>query len=96
MIFLSLFCDALNSYILKDYKSIYVIILYICSAYLVALYQVSGEGLWLSDQMFVLVLWNMWDKRLTQVIIDIYWLWMFWKCLILVFGDDMCNIGMTF
>jgi hypothetical protein len=56
---------------------------------LVARYQVVGVGLWLSDKMFVFVLWNLSDQKLGQLVTNIYWLWMFWTCLIMVFGYDI-------
>jgi hypothetical protein len=40
---------------------------------------------------FVLVLWSLWDKKLGQLTIDIYWLWMFWRCLILICDGDIGN-----
>jgi hypothetical protein len=51
--------------------------------------------------MLVLMLWNQWNKKLRQVVVDTYWLWMFWKCLILMQWWywkllDMGIISMTF
>jgi len=31
----------------------------------------------------------MWNKKLRQVVDDIYWWWMSWMCLILIWGDDI-------
>jgi hypothetical protein len=71
----------------------------ICWAYLNTHCQKVAESLWLSCQMFVLVLWNLWNKKLGQLsllimnVLEVFnsnmW-WWYWKFL------DMGIIGMTF
>jgi hypothetical protein len=71
----------------------------LCCAYLNAHYQEVAEVLWLRGQMFVLVLWNLWDKKLGQLalifmnVLEVFnsnmW-WWYWKFL------DMGIIGITF
>ncbi len=65
--------------------------LHICCAYLNAHCQVVVEGLRSSCQMFIFVLWSIWNKKLGQLVIDIYWLWMFWRCLIPIHDGDIGN-----
>jgi hypothetical protein len=47
------------------------------------------SSLWSNDQMFLLQIKNLWDKKQGQTIVGIYLYKMFCKYLIEVFGDDI-------
>ncbi len=75
--------------ILSPLWNIDLIMLHMCCACSMAHCQVIGKGLLLSVQMFVLAFWNLWNKKLVQLKINIYSLWIFWRCLILICDDDI-------
>jgi hypothetical protein len=73
--------------VLSPLWNIGLIMLHMCCACSMAHRQVIGTGLLLGVQMFVLAFWNLWNKKLVQLTINIYWLWIFCRCLILICDD---------
>jgi hypothetical protein len=75
--------------VLSPLWNIDVLMLHMCCACSMAHCQVVGKGLLLGVQMFVLTFSHLWNKKLVQLTINIYWLWIFWRCLILICEDDI-------